>query len=228
MHILLSTHPGDLHALQQVPQRQAVTRLSMHPKPNNLPRHTSPFIRPCPSFCPPTQATFTPYSKFRNVRLSWNRGVLTQILTEEQSEWAARLRATGLRPPYALGCILRFLLKPNAEVRQLLSGLEREVHAPGLVTIGVHIRFTDGTVWEGTGGLVVPPPLEVRWLVITNSVHFKLAMHQQYQNKVVTTPFTPLHSNKLSDNAISTNATSEVIRILANCSILLPKTQQRI
>ncbi|CAI5971063.1 unnamed protein product [Closterium sp. NIES-64] len=55
--------------------------------------------------------TFTPYSKFRNVRLSWNRGVLTQMLTEEQSEWAARLRTTGLRPPYALGCILRFLLK---------------------------------------------------------------------------------------------------------------------
>ncbi|CAI6008104.1 unnamed protein product [Closterium sp. NIES-65] len=84
-------------------------------------------------------------------RLSWNRGVLTQMLTEEQSEWAARLRTTGLRPPYALGCILRFLLKPNAEVRQLLSGLEREVHAPGVVTIGVHIRFTDGTVWEGEG-----------------------------------------------------------------------------
>ncbi|CAI5482261.1 unnamed protein product, partial [Closterium sp. Yama58-4] len=159
------------------------------------------------------QETFTPYSKFRNVRLSWNRGVLTRMLMEEQSEWAARLRATGLRPPYALGCILRFLLKPNEEVRQLLEGLEREVHAPGLVTIGVHIRFTDGTVWEGEGEdapkqlgeaeierlkqvarpLLLctqaledwwfPPPLEVRWLIITNSIDFKIAMHQQYQNK---------------------------------------------
>ncbi|CAI7903870.1 unnamed protein product, partial [Closterium sp. NIES-53] len=102
---------------------------------------------------------------------------------------------------------------PNAEVRQLLSGLEKEVHAPGLMTIGVHIRFTDGTVWEGEGEDApkqlgdaeverlkqaarpllsctqalqdwwFPPPLEVRWLIITNSVHFKIAMHQQYQNK---------------------------------------------
>ncbi|GJP37204.1 hypothetical protein CLOM_g21638 [Closterium sp. NIES-68] len=163
------------------------------------------------------------------------------MLTEEQGEWAARLRATGLRPPYALGCILRFLLKPNAEVRQLLSGLERELHAPGSVAIGVHIRFTDGTVWEGEGedgpkqlseGEVerlkqvarpllqcaqsledwwFAPPLEVRWLIITNSLHFKLAMHHEYQNKVVSTPFTPRHSNKLSDNAISTNATLEVV-----------------
>ncbi|CAI5457452.1 unnamed protein product [Closterium sp. Yama58-4] len=185
------------------------------------------------------QTTFAPYSKFRNVRLSWNRGMLTQML-KEQSEWAARFRAIGPRPPYALGCILRFLLKPNAEVLQLLSGLEREVRAPGLVTIGVHIRFTDGTVWEGEGEdapkqlgeaeverlkqlarpLLLctqaledwwfPPPLKVRWLVITNSMDFKIAMHHQYQNKVVTTPFTPRHSNKLSDTAISTNATSEV------------------
>ncbi|CAI6003425.1 unnamed protein product, partial [Closterium sp. NIES-64] len=78
--------------------------------------------------------------KFRNVRLSWNRGVLTQMLTEEQSEWAARLRTTGLRPPYALGCILRFLLKTC-----------RAHDLAGWVTICVHIRFTDGAAWKGEG-----------------------------------------------------------------------------
>ncbi|CAI7896359.1 unnamed protein product [Closterium sp. NIES-54] len=52
------------------------------------------------------------FKAFRHVKVLWNRGMLTETLTNGTGKWANALRATaGLRPPYAFGCILRFLVR---------------------------------------------------------------------------------------------------------------------
>ncbi|CAI5531213.1 unnamed protein product [Closterium sp. Naga37s-1] len=75
-----------------------------------------------------------------NICLPWNRGLLTYLLAQVRGgggshrcgglvgrpgegewcvaqavgkNWTASLHALGIRPPYAFGCILRFLLKPS-------------------------------------------------------------------------------------------------------------------
>ncbi|CAI5481596.1 unnamed protein product [Closterium sp. Yama58-4] len=93
-----------------------------------------------------------------NVRVRWNRGMLTRMLA---GPWTAgrarRLYGMGMRLPYAFGCILRFLFKPNQEVwarvqavqQQLVAGLETGSDAGPLVTIGLHIRVPDADVaWQ--------------------------------------------------------------------------------
>ncbi|CAI5489009.1 unnamed protein product, partial [Closterium sp. Naga37s-1] len=89
-----------------------------------------------------------------NVRVRWNRGMLTRMLA---GPWTAgrakRLYDMGLRLPYAFGCILR----PNPEVwarvqavqQQLVAGLAAGSDAGPLVTIGLHIRIPDADVaWQ--------------------------------------------------------------------------------
>ncbi|GJP56468.1 hypothetical protein CLOM_g15538 [Closterium sp. NIES-68] len=172
---------------------------------------------------------FLPFQDAINMRLSWNRGELTELLTEEQGPWGEWIRATGLRVPYAIGCILRVLLKPKPEVMALLSSLWGQTHAPDTVSIGVHVRIQDETAWQGETKLrpkeynstelqellgkaapVIdcaqsvetwwfPPPLRVRWVLITNSGRLKDALKQQLPDKVLFTTFVPRHSEKLGD-----------------------------
>ncbi|GJP65626.1 hypothetical protein CLOP_g22496 [Closterium sp. NIES-67] len=49
--------------------------------------------------------------KAMNVRVTWNRGLLTYWLAQAVGKkWSEHLKGMGMRPPYAFGCILRFLL----------------------------------------------------------------------------------------------------------------------
>ncbi|CAI7840406.1 unnamed protein product, partial [Closterium sp. NIES-54] len=49
--------------------------------------------------------------KALNVRVAWNRGLLTYLLVQAfEKKWADSLKDMGMRPPFAFGCILRFLL----------------------------------------------------------------------------------------------------------------------
>ncbi|CAI5534220.1 unnamed protein product [Closterium sp. Naga37s-1] len=172
---------------------------------------------------------FHPFHDAVNMRLSWNRGELTELLTEEQGPWGEWMRATGLRVPYSVGCILRLLLKPKPEVTELLASLWGQTHAPYTVSIGVHVRIQDETAWQGERKLRpkeynstelqellekaapiigcaqsveawwFPPPLRVRWVLITNSGQLKDTLKQQLPDKVLFTGFVPRHSEKLGD-----------------------------
>ncbi|CAI5952129.1 unnamed protein product [Closterium sp. NIES-65] len=172
---------------------------------------------------------FEPFQDAVNMRLSWNRGELTELLTEEQGPWGDWMRATGLRVPYSVGCILRLLLKPKPEVTELLASLWGQTHAPYTVSIGVHVRIQDETAWQGERKLRpkeynstelqellekaapimgcaqsveawwFPPPLRVRWVLITNSGQLKDTLKQQLPDKVLFTGFVPRHSEKLGD-----------------------------
>ncbi|CAI7810840.1 unnamed protein product [Closterium sp. NIES-53] len=172
---------------------------------------------------------FHPFHDAVNMRLSWNRGELTELLTEEQGPWGEWMRATGLRVPYSVGCILRLLLKPKPEVTELLASLWGQTHAAYTVSIGVHVRIQDETAWQGERKLRpkeynstelqellekaapiigcaqsveawwFPPPLRVRWVLITNSGQLKDTLKLQLPDKVLFTGFVPRHSEKLGD-----------------------------
>ncbi|GJP47481.1 hypothetical protein CLOM_g6666 [Closterium sp. NIES-68] len=165
---------------------------------------------------------FAKLKAFRNVRVLWNRGMLTEILTRGTGEWADALRATGLRPPYAFGCILRFLVRPRKEIWPLMEHLLHEMQGARTVTVGVHVRLNDGVIKRdnvseesvnattmlkalrsvnfmldcarAVEDMWYPPPLSVRWMLITNSIHYKMAVRENFPGKVLETNFVPHHS----------------------------------
>ncbi|CAI5534028.1 unnamed protein product, partial [Closterium sp. Naga37s-1] len=78
------------------------------------------------------------FKAFRHVKVLWNRGMVTEMLTKGTGEWADAFRSTGLRPPYAFGCILRFLVRPTKEVWPLTAQLLQELREVRTVVVGVH------------------------------------------------------------------------------------------
>ncbi|CAI5940036.1 unnamed protein product [Closterium sp. NIES-65] len=122
-----------------------------------------------------------------NVRLSWNRGLLTYWLVQAvDKKWSDRLKGMAMRPPYAFGCILRFLLKPQPGViakaeamyHRLLSTPApssplRQPHSPTaghsgapdgfsshrVAVVGIHLRANDTFVWQGKEGFGEPKAL---------------------------------------------------------------------
>ncbi|CAI7886040.1 unnamed protein product [Closterium sp. NIES-53] len=124
--------------------------------------------------------------KALNVRVAWNRGLLTYLLVQAfEKKWADSLKDMGMRPPFAFGCILRFLLKPQPEVISRVQAIYHHLlsrppsspphpHSPfhtshalpsfgpsnrGVVVVGVHIRAGDTMVWEGEWGFGDPKAL---------------------------------------------------------------------
>ncbi|CAI5458401.1 unnamed protein product [Closterium sp. Yama58-4] len=125
-----------------------------------------------------------------NVRLSWNRGLLTYWLAQAvDKKWSDRLKAMAMRPPYAFGCILRFLLKPQPDViakaeamyHSLLStpapssplrqphsaaaghsGASDGASSHRVAVVGIHLRANDTFVWEGKEGFGEPKVLSDR------------------------------------------------------------------
>eukprot|EP00475_Leptophrys_vorax_P021712 TRINITY_DN29487_c0_g2_i1.p1 TRINITY_DN29487_c0_g2~~TRINITY_DN29487_c0_g2_i1.p1 ORF type:complete len:300 (-),score=-8.23 TRINITY_DN29487_c0_g2_i1:37-882(-) len=204
----------------------------------------------------------------------------------------------GLRPAYAFGCVLKFLLKPRAELLQRvhhtwhhmlfntgppqapllgpnatadgsnaaapggdalsLTGapaagadataeasdphalpLSHRHRGPRVVTVGLHIRAGDDLIWGGNdakGGPKelnssevamlldwakgwthcaetiehwwMPPPLEVRWVLVTNSLALKAALRAQYPGKVVVSDVVPRHVNSIATTDPESPATS--------------------
>ncbi|CAI5461875.1 unnamed protein product [Closterium sp. Yama58-4] len=120
---------------------------------------------------------------------------------------------------------------PRPEVWQLVAGLEEQVWGKGVVRVAVHVRVPDREVWEGEGTPLnmtqqqldhllatanttlhcaqavenywYPPPLKVKWIIITNSHPLKQALKAKYPDKVVTTEFVPWHSDHSIDLATS-------------------------
>ncbi|CAI5526234.1 unnamed protein product, partial [Closterium sp. Naga37s-1] len=103
-----------------------------------------------------------------------------------EKKWSESLKGMAMRPPYAFGCILRFLLKPQPDViakaeamyHRLLStpapsSLLRQPHSPTaahsgasggssghrVAVVGVHLRANDTFVWEGKEGFGEPKVL---------------------------------------------------------------------
>ncbi|GJP35828.1 hypothetical protein CLOM_g20378 [Closterium sp. NIES-68] len=173
---------------------------------------------------------FAKFSLAKNLRVKWNRGRLIHLFQKGKGPWADAFRQMGLRPPYAVGCILRFLLRPKPEVWEQVRGIQREVRGEGMVTFGVHIRIPDEMVWEAGEGdpkplnatemaaieeiaqpmldcaqaiqdWWYPSSVQVRWLVVSNSAHLKASLKDKYPDKVVVSPILPRHSNKFVDAA---------------------------
>ncbi|CAI5512509.1 unnamed protein product [Closterium sp. Naga37s-1] len=117
--------------------------------------------------------------KAMNVRVTWNRGLLTYLLVQAfEKKWADRLKDMGMRPPFAFGCILRFLLKPQPAVISRVQAIYHHLLSPppssfrpshphpsygpsnrGVVVVGMHIRAGDTMVWEGEWGFGDPKAL---------------------------------------------------------------------
>ncbi|CAI5947063.1 unnamed protein product [Closterium sp. NIES-65] len=161
-------------------------------------------------------------SALRNYRMRYNHGLLISTLLLDQGPWATALRQLGFKVAYGFGCILRFLFSPRPEVWQLVVGMEEQVWGEGVVRVAVHVRVPDREVWHSEGmpleasqqqveellatanttlqctqtveDFWYPPPLKVKWIIITNSHPLKQALKAKYPHKVVATDFIPWHS----------------------------------
>ncbi|CAI7784043.1 unnamed protein product [Closterium sp. NIES-53] len=125
---------------------------------------------------------------------------------------------------------------PRPEVWQLVAGIEEHVWGEGVVRVAVHLRVPDQTVWHMFEGMPLetsqqqldellaeanstlqcaqtvedfwyPPPLQVKWILITNSHPLKQALKAKYPDKVVATDFIPWHSDRATEHE-NTNLTS--------------------
>ncbi|CAI7891610.1 unnamed protein product [Closterium sp. NIES-54] len=162
------------------------------------------------------------FKAFRHVKVLWNRGMVMEMLTKGTGEWADAFRATGLRPPYAFGRILRFLVRPRKEVWPLVARLLQEMREVRTVVVGVHVRLSDSVVRDphattssatpasmtaaleaavltlacakAVEDMWYPPPLTVRWMLITNSIDLKTAIRSRFPGKILETDFVPRHS----------------------------------
>ncbi|CAI5483024.1 unnamed protein product [Closterium sp. Yama58-4] len=152
------------------------------------------------------------HSALSNYRMRYNHGLLITTLLLDEGPWAAALRRLGFKIAYGFGCILRFLFSPRPEVWQLVAGIEEQVWGEGVVRVAVHLRVPDQTVWHFEGTPVetsqqqleellaeanstlqcaqtvedfwYPPPLQVKWILITNSHPLKQALKAKYPDKV--------------------------------------------
>ncbi|CAI5519108.1 unnamed protein product [Closterium sp. Naga37s-1] len=176
------------------------------------------------------------HSALSNYRMRYNHGLLINTLLLDEGPWAAALRQLGFKVAYGFGCILRFLFSPRPEVWQLVAGIEEHVWGEGVVRVAVHLRVPDQTVWHMFEGMPLetsqqqldellaeanstlqcaqtvedfwyPPPLQVKWILITNSHPLKQALKAKYPDKVVATDFIPWHSDRATEHE-NTNLTS--------------------
>ncbi|CAI7895198.1 unnamed protein product, partial [Closterium sp. NIES-53] len=152
------------------------------------------------------------HSALSNYRMRYNHGLLINTLLLDEGPWAAALRQLGFKVAYGFGCILRFLFSPRPEVWQLVAGIEEHVWGEGVVRVAVHLRVPDQTVWHMFEGMPLetsqqqldellaeanstlqcaqtvedfwyPPPLQVKWILITNSHPLKQALKAKYPDK---------------------------------------------
>ncbi|GJP55147.1 hypothetical protein CLOM_g14132 [Closterium sp. NIES-68] len=111
-----------------------------------------------------------------NIRTAANLGMLTYMATQANGSWAERFKALGMRLPYAVGCFLRFLLRPRVEVQELFHSMQQRLRASTggdgsssgsdnssgsgssggdgrrVAVVGIHIRVQDEVVWAGDRG----------------------------------------------------------------------------
>ncbi|CAI5480829.1 unnamed protein product [Closterium sp. Yama58-4] len=168
-------------------------------------------------------------SALRNYRVRYNKGLLITTLLHDQGPWANALRQLGFKVAYGFRCILRFLFSPRPEVWNLLVGLEEQLWGEGVVRVAVHVRVPDREVWQNDGmtaqnttqqqlddliakanstlqcaqaveNFWYPPPLKVKWILITNSHLLKQALKAKYPHKVVTTDFISWHSAQATEH----------------------------
>ncbi|CAI5517711.1 unnamed protein product [Closterium sp. Naga37s-1] len=167
---------------------------------------------------PSPDVPMEPSRRTRNLNESFSPG----MLTKGTGEWADAFRAMGLRPPYAFGCILRFLVRPRKEVWPLTARLLQEMREVRTVVVGVHVRLSDSVVRDphataksvtpasmaaaleaaapilacakAVEDMWYPPPLTVRWMLITNSIDLKTAIRSHFPGKILETNFVPRHS----------------------------------
>ncbi|CAI5982099.1 unnamed protein product, partial [Closterium sp. NIES-65] len=168
------------------------------------------------------------HSRLSNYRMRYNHGLLISTLLLDDGPWAAALRRLGFKIAYGFGCILRFLFSPRPEVWQLVAGMEEHVWGEGVVRVAVHLRVPDQTVWHFEGAPLdtsqqqleellaeanstlqcaqtvedfwYPPPLQVKWILITNSHPLKQVLKAKYPHKVVATDFIPWHSDRATEH----------------------------
>ncbi|CAI5961669.1 unnamed protein product [Closterium sp. NIES-65] len=77
----------------------------------------------------------------RNLRVVWNKDLLVHMLKgANESVWGERLRAMGVRIPYAFGCFVRYLLRPKPEVWHRMQPFEKQLRGDKVVSIGMHVR----------------------------------------------------------------------------------------
>ncbi|CAI5507624.1 unnamed protein product, partial [Closterium sp. Naga37s-1] len=137
--------------------------------------------------------------------------------------------------------------RPKPEVWQLIRPFDQQLRGDRTVVIGLHIRFEDKAVWgEGGEGAPlslseervremveevkatlecakrvqewhVPSSLPVKWLLLCNSMQVKEAIRKQYPDKVVTTDFTPRHTNSHFPLAPSSHSPIPYYPFLPSC-----------
>ncbi|CAI5508120.1 unnamed protein product [Closterium sp. Naga37s-1] len=176
-------------------------------------------------------------SALSNYRVRYNKGMLITTLLRDQGLWANALRQLGFKVAYGFGCILRFLFSPRPEVWQLLVGMEEQAWGEGVVRVAVHVRVPDREVWQNDGmtpqnmtqqqlddllakasstlqcaqaveDFWYPPPLKVKWVLITNSHLLKQALKAKYPHKVMATDFIPWHSAQATEHEQHTDLAS--------------------
>ncbi|CAI5471329.1 unnamed protein product [Closterium sp. Yama58-4] len=154
----------------------------------------------------------------RNLRVVWNKDLLVHMLKgTNESVWGERLRAMGVRIPYAFGCFVRYLLRPKPEVWHRMQPFEKQLRGDKVVSIGMHVRqfgrgppppnttvspeevkqVLDDVVWpaiecaKNLENWWYPPTLDVKWLVISDSLQLKQEATKVNDSKIVITEFEP-------------------------------------
>ncbi|CAI5466996.1 unnamed protein product [Closterium sp. Yama58-4] len=118
----------------------------------------------------------------RNLRVVWNKDLLVHMLKGANgSVWGERLMEMGIRIPYAFGCFVRYLLRPKPEVWHRMQPFEKHLRGDKVVSIGMH----DVENWW------YPPFLNVKWLVISDSLQLKQKAIEVNESKIVITEFDP-------------------------------------
>ncbi|GJP75322.1 hypothetical protein CLOP_g5774 [Closterium sp. NIES-67] len=168
------------------------------------------------------EALFARHEAAANIFVRWNRGVATRIF-REGGEWSRLLHSLGLRLPVTFGCVIRFLLRPKADVLKAVERQMRELERPGVSSICIHTRTPDEMTWTNRGEVLngendaaaellgwarskllacaqkvedfwIPSDVPVRWVFLSNSRDIKDAVISEYGDKVLTTGITPLHT----------------------------------
>eukprot|EP00271_Cylindrocystis_brebissonii_P005614 TRINITY_DN17753_c0_g1_i1.p1 TRINITY_DN17753_c0_g1~~TRINITY_DN17753_c0_g1_i1.p1 ORF type:complete len:606 (-),score=92.43 TRINITY_DN17753_c0_g1_i1:848-2665(-) len=73
-------------------------------------------------------AVFSEVDAAGPIYVRWNQGVAMAMTQTRADPWGALLRNHGLRPPFAFGCLLRYLLRPVKELQQLRLQQHTRVH----------------------------------------------------------------------------------------------------
>ncbi|CAI5970863.1 unnamed protein product [Closterium sp. NIES-64] len=136
----------------------------------------------------------------RNLRVVWNKDLLVHMLKgANESVWGGRLKDMGVSIPYAFGCFVRYLLRPKPEVWHRMQPFEKQLRGDKVVSIGMHVRhfgrgslppsttINSGDLRRAMNDIVwpaikcakdvenwwYPPFLNVKWLIISDSLQLK-------------------------------------------------------